>query len=531
MDNKLKNIYENIIRLFLIVYFIIGFYLSINAGISADEFIDRYRWNLNFEIIKYFLLGIGNQNFEILNYDWRFHGIGFHYISEIYIYIISFFIKFNNLNIETSKVLINHSFLFIVFFISGLYSKKIVELIIYDKIYSNIFLIFYLLYPYILGHSFFNTTDIPFLFAWILCTYLSLKIFLTMHTGHKINISNIFLISLLTAFLFSIRISGILILIQYLIIFLITGKQMKISLIKILKLNFINIFAFILITVLLTFLFYPIFWINPLLVIESIAQFKKIPYGVCTLTLGSCMDALKLPSTYIFIWLFFKLPMLSIIGIILFPFVEKKIFKNHHNQIVIGSLLLSIMSIIFILIFLKVNLYDEIRHLLFLVPLILIVTFSVIYFFSKKTLLYISLISIMIFAIQNINMYPYQYTWFNLFGNFTNLNSKFEIDYWGVSGRNLAKKINTNEEINKNKNNCIYVSPKHIVEPFINKKFKCIKRYLSIYPKSSEKYILVKFTRNLRRENPSNCNLVFKESYNLNLFYKKLILGEVYICN
>ena len=137
----------------------------------------------------------------------------------------------------------------------------------------------------------------------------------------------------------------------------------------------------------------------------------------------------------------------------------------------------------------------------------------------------------MIFTIQNINMYPYQYTWFNLFGNFTNLNSKFEIDYWGVSGRNLAKKINTNVEINKNKNNCIYVSPTHIVEPFINKKFKCIKPYLSIYPKSSEKYILVKFTRNLRRENPSNCNLVFKESYNLNLLYKKLILGEVYICN
>ena len=49
-------------------------------------------------------------------------------------------------------------------------------------------------------------------------------------------------------------------------------------------------------------------------------------------------------------------------------------------------------------------------------------------------------------------MYPYQYTWFNLFGNFVDISKNFEVDYWGVSGKNIAKKINNNDKILFNKN-------------------------------------------------------------------------------
>ena len=35
--------------------------------------------------------------------------------------------------------------------------------------------------------------------------------------------------------------------------------------------------------------------------------------------------------------------------------------------------------------------------------------------------------------------------------------------------------------------------------------------------------------RNIRRENPSDCKLIFKESSML--FKKELIMGEVYVCN
>ena len=128
-------------------------------------------------------------------------------------------------------------------------------------------------------------------------------------------------------------------------------------------------------------------------------------------------------------------------------------------------------------------------------------------------------------------MYPYQYTWFNSFGNFINLNNNFELDYWGVSGKNIANKINRNETLLSIKDKCIYVAPKHIIEPFIDNKYNCVKSFFSIYPKSSEKYILVKYTRNIRRDNPSNCKLIFEEGFNLNIFSNYLKMGEVFICN
>jgi hypothetical protein len=371
----------------------------------------------------------------------------------------------------------------------------------------------------------------PFLFVWILATYISISTVLKIHRSRKILISDIFLLSFITGFLFSIRISGILILLQYFISFIIASRSLNLSLYKIIKLYYLKIFLFTFLTLIITIIFYPILWENPILLIDVINHFRDVPYGVCTLTLGKCMDALNLPSSYIFIWLFFKLPLLSFIGLLAFPLTEKKIFAESARQVILGSILLTIISIIFLLIFFEANIYDELRHILFLFPLILIVSFTSVYFYSKKLLLYISFISVFIFSIQNINMYPYQYTWFNLFGNFININNNFEIDYWGVSGRNIAKKINNNEQLSDYKDRCIYVAPKHIIEPFISDDFKCIKPFLSIYPKSTEQYILVKYMRNLRRENPDNCELIFEESYNLNLFKNKLKLGEVFLCN
>ena len=410
--------------------------------------------------------------------------------------------------------------------------NKEAEILIKNKLYSNIFLIFYLFYPYLLGHGFYNPKDMPFLFAWILSTYISIRIFLKIYENENVPFLNFFFLSLSTSFLISIRIPGILIFLQYLITFIITSSLLRDPFYKILKIYFYKIFLFLCFTLLLSILCYPIFWKNPLIIFDAINTIRDYPLGVCTLTLGKCMEATKLPYNYIFIWLFFKLPILSLIGLILFPFSERKIFSQPTRQIILGSILLTLISIILILIFLEANIYDELRHVLYIVPLILIISFSITYFFSKKLLLYVAFLSIFSFSIQNINMYPYQYTWFNLFSNFININSNFELDYWGVSGRNIAEKINNNDQLLHYRDKCIYVPlPKHIIEPFISTDFNCIKPSLSIYPKSTEKYILVKYTRLIRRENPSNCKLIIEESYNLNLFKDKLIMGKVFICN
>ena len=201
----------------------------------------------------------------------------------------------------------------------------------------------------------------PFLFAWILSTYISIKIFLKIYENENVTLLNFFFLSLSTSFLFSIRITGILILLQYLITFIITSSLKKEPFNKILKFYFNKISLFLCFTLLLTIICYPIFWKNPLLIFDAINKIKDFPYGVCTLTLGKCMDAMRLPYNYILIWLFFKLPFLSLVGLILFPFVEKKIFLKPFRQIILGSILLTSICIILILIFLEANLYDEVE--------------------------------------------------------------------------------------------------------------------------------------------------------------------------
>ena len=505
------------------------------TGVSHDEAIEQANWKINFAAIKDVFGNNDNAYSILINHKSKYYGVGFNFISQIYLFLMGSVIKFKFFSEEISKILLNHSFIFVTFFISGLFARKIINLSIKDKFYSNFFLIFYLLYPYLIGHGFYNPKDMPFLFAWILSTYLSIRIFLNIYNKKNISYPNIFLLALSTAFLFSIRISGILIFIQYLFIFIITFLLIREPFYKMIKTYYLKIIFFIIMTLMITIIFYPVFWKNPFLIFTSIYEMKNITtshqFGVCTLTLGSCMKSVNIPSSYIFLWLFFKLPVLTLLGLIIFPFVEKNIFVNNHQKIILGTIFLTIFSIIFLLIFFKVNLYDELRHILFLVPLILISSFSVFYFFSKKILLFISLFSILIFTIQNINIYPYQYTWFNSLSYFVNLNKNFELDYWGVSGRNIARKINTNKKILKYKDKCIYVAPFHTLEPFISNDYKCINFLQSIYPQSSEQYILVKYTRNIRKENPSNCELIFGESYKLNIFQEKLKLGEVYICN
>ena len=75
---------------------------------------------------------------------------------------------------------------------------------------------------------------------------------------------------------------------------------------------------------------------------------------VCTITFGECMKAQDLPSSYIPLWLLVKLPIFILLGLVILPFTEKKLFSNQENSILIGSLIISILSIILLLIFFKV---------------------------------------------------------------------------------------------------------------------------------------------------------------------------------
>ena len=185
-----------------------------------------------------------------------------------------------------------------------------------------------------------------------------------------------------------------------------------------------------------------------LFIIETI----KINVGhfnnVGTNTFGKIMYSKDLPSTYLPIWFLVKIPLIIIIGIILIPFTEKKIFENKERSLYFGTILITTFFIPFILIIKKVHLYDEIRQVMFLIPFIFILGLVSIFIISKKIYFFVTIFMISFFLAENIKLNPYQYVWFNLPSRTIDLSNNFELEYQGISGREIAKYILKNESEN-----------------------------------------------------------------------------------
>ena len=206
--------------LLLIVYFFTGIFLSINSGISHDEFHEQLNWEVNLKAIKDFFL-TGNYP-DLLEYKDRYHGIGFNIISQPFQIIIKdLILDYSNLNEYGSILISKHPVVFIIFFISGLFLYSICRILFKEKNFSIICLFIFYLYPYLFGHSHFNPKDIPFLSFWLINTYFLLRIFQKLNEDKKITLKIIFFSSLFISILISIRVVGILILLQYLIFLLV----------------------------------------------------------------------------------------------------------------------------------------------------------------------------------------------------------------------------------------------------------------------------------------------------------------------
>ena len=61
--------------------------------------------------------------------------------------------------------------------------------------------------------------------------------------------------------------------------------------------------------------------------------------------------------------------------------------------------------------------------------------------FFKKIFFYVlGFLSVSLFLIENIKIYPYQYVWFNTPSRYLDLTKKFELEYMGINGKEISKK-------------------------------------------------------------------------------------------
>ena len=521
--HKIKKKY---FYLFIVCFTFVGVLLAFNTGITHDEYHDLFVWKANQNLI---LNKLFNTNFDTsyLTGGGLYYGSGFHYISYI-IELLTFQIPIiDNYDEITKSLLSKHITVFLFFLTSGIFIRKILKTLTNNIDFSNLGSIFYLLYPYLLGHSFFNVKDIPFLSIWCVCTYYIIRIIKTFLDKDIILKKHIIFISVLTGYLLSIRISGILIFVQYLIFIFFAIEVKKIKFLKLIRKYFKDLFIFIFFTFFIFFLLQPSYWENPLIIFQAIKYMSQHIQTVCTITLGECMKAQQLPASYIPIWFFFKLPLMILFGLSLYPFIESKIETKNHKLLIINSLGISSLSIIILLILFEVNLYDEIRQIMFLLPSIFIISLSLIFFYSQKIFKYLTLFFIIFFVIQNIKIYPYNYVWINNFSHITKISGVFELDYWGVSTRNVASKI---KEINLKNSECIISNRNNGLKSFL-REGQCFIPFNDLHKNNKRPFYVSLMERALSKGLPNNCSLIYTENKKINFSHEKVSMASLYKCD
>ncbi len=528
------EIKKKILIIFLSIYLIVGSLNSIKSGISFDENYEELNWNFHKQLLidlkDKFLLGkeFDKKKFETEVQGFVGYGIGFQIVSQPIQYLLQDVIALENkTSLYGAKLLSKHFVVFLFFFISGIFFYLILRKLVDNEDFCILGLIIYLTYPYLFGQSMFSPKDVPFLSVWVMCTFLSFNLIERIINKQKINIKSVVFLSLATSYLLSIRIAGVLIFLQYLFLLFLYISVFKRNLVEFFKNYNLQIIFLILGIVIFSFLLNPIFLIDPSLLITTIKINASHFNNVGTTTFGKIMYAQDLPSTYIPIWMAVKIPIIIIMGILILPFSEKKIFENKKSAIFFGSLLLTIITIPLILIIKKVHLYDEIRQIMFLLPLIFIVGLVSLFNFSRVLFYVIGFISIIFFVIENIKINPYQYVWFNVPSRYFDLTNKFELEYQGISGKEIAKQILKE----KDQNICILANPIHGVRPFLHKtNFDCFDTWQKVDTNFKRPFLAVQNVRNLKKSLPYNCKIINETGFKLLFHKKKFITGKLLKC-
>lgn len=457
----------------LVVIYLFGSYASLKAGLTWDELPELFTFFTNVAAVDGLLHGDITAYKELLVFSDKYYGVGFHLPAHFFQLLIERPVAgYFGIEQTDAYMLSKHWVVFNLFFCSGILVRNLMRQFTGDEIFSSLAAIGFLLWPYVFGHAMINVKDIPFMFAWLLCTNYSFSMARRYFDRQTIGRQSIILLAIFTGWLFSIRIAGVLILFQYMImIFFLRGARCgRESLQATFPVTHISLFAICLL--IFVYVAYPVFWTNPFEVFNAITYMSHHPTGelnVCTRTFGICMHG-KSQIAYIPLWLSVKLPVAIIAGYLILPLAVMRMAgrNNGIDSRLFKTALLTSLSIPLLLIVRHVSLYNEIRQILFLMPLFYCVGIVSLYFVSRKIAIASLLVSISIFIADQYLAFPYQYVWFNEVARQFKVEKYFETDYWGAAGRGLANQLNI-ESKRVGPLNYIYGDMDFLIRPFLDK--------------------------------------------------------------
>lgn len=523
--------------LIFLLILVFGAYASLKVGISWDEEIEFKTFQLNLDA----LIGAALGNFEnyhaLTAYQDRYYGVGFHWISHSIGGLLNFIsgpvLEFSELG---SRLIWAHFINFLAFMLSGLVFRQCVFILTSDRVISSLGALVFLLWPYLFGHALMNVKDVPFMLAWLCCTYQSLRVVIAIPKTYRSLLINCLFLGAMTGWLFSIRVSGVLIAIQYTGLLLILLKDMAASAGG--RLQFrdgLRIgMVFLAALSLALFCLYPILWHNPFEFFNAIAYMSHHPWQGNTLTAGQFIEPQSRLFFFIASWLLVKLPVVVLVGLCAIPLVVYRLAMHRKFSIRIEawmSLVLTTGVILGALVMGRVALYHDLRQILFIAPLLLLISVVSIFIFSRKAALAGLVLTSIMMIMDDLSLHPYEYSYINEIARFTSVGKKYETDYFGLSVAQSARWLNSSAVDGLHQ--CLYVPSPHLWRYEINPhKFPCVQGYPGDLSLIKEPFIFFAQLRgNMDFAVPPWCRQIHLEQRSMSFSGASLKMGALYQCS
>ena len=143
-----------------------------------------------------------------------------------------------------------------------------------------------------------------------------------------------------------------------------------------------------------------------------------------------------------------------------------------------------------------------------------------------------AIVSVAIFAWDQVQLHPYQYVYFNEVARFLDIDRLFETDYWGASGREHGRHLEHDPQLRvANKLMCIYADPSDLYRPFIDPRICVVDllslRYLEEIPQKS--FVVATYSRS-RMKMPEYCYQFSAITRTLPLSNRVITMAVAYRC-
>lgn len=434
----------------IIEKFFLFFRDSSNPFLS--EFISNFEFYGFLVLVPAYLFS--NSAYIIRTFDFIFNDLlsyGFYRIEEIEYYL--------------RYIFLNIYLMFTLFLSYHLYSR------ISGKKRAFQFILILTLIPSFSGQALFNMKDIPYAMQAVIAILYALVVF---KNFSQVNTKSRLTMGVLFGLIMLIRLNGIVFIFvtAFFSIFLNNYKKYEIV-------EFLSFWVKIFSTSILTlFLGTPSLWQKPKLwFTESIKTQFNLYWDSYVLVNGSFSFAMDVDPLYLIKFLYFKLPIVFHIGVLIFIYllINNKLYRDFKNNLPLSFSVYIILIFNFGFITFTPVAYDGIRQYLFLLPFLAIFLVEILNTLNIKPFIKKGVLgSVFLYLIfTQFGLDQYKYVYFNEFVNedAVSINCKivggcgdWQTDYWGFSGKALMKKFNSTQ-INQELYLC---KPEHVFSTYLD---------------------------------------------------------------